>query len=227
MLRRFMALLAVFSLVLLIASPTQAIQKVAPSWGFLEVSGGFAKPVGSYNGTAFGDFTYDGHLIDVDGSDLYDGGYFLKVALGTLHRGHFQGSVGFGFARNSVNNPIVVQAAGKVIEYSWTYGGGETLIEDLKTSQYDLDVNLNYLPLDLHELGWSPYFGLGLHGGVSSLSGRDVQSESEGNAGLSLNFGAEIRLFSDKAARSFATLASVNSWDFAVTGDRPNSIERA
>ena len=225
MLRRLAAFGAVLAFVGISASPTHAIQRVAQSWGFLEVSGGFAKPLGSYNGTAFGDFTYNGRLLDIDGDDLYDGGVFFKVALGALHQGRFQGSVGFGFARNNVNNPVVAQVGDNIVQYSWTYGGTSALIQDMKLSQYDLDVNLNFLPLDLHRMGWSPYVGLGFHAGYSTLSGRDVQSESEGNIGLGLNFGAEIRLFEDKGKRSFVTLASVNSWDFAVSGDRPKYLQ--
>jgi len=225
MLRRFVALWVVLALVLVAAPASQAIQKVAPSWGILEVSGGFAKPVGSYDGTAFGDFTYNGQLFDVPAEDLYDGGFFLKVALGVFERGHLQGTVGFGFASNNVKNPVTVRTGDEVIEYSWTYGIGGSLVRDLKIRQYDLDLNLNYLPLDLNQTGWSPYVGVALHAGVSSLSGRDVQSENETNAAVGLNFGAEIRLFSDKAARSFVTLASVNSWDFVGTGERPRNLQ--
>lgn len=222
MIRRTAAFLATSALVFFTATPTRAIQKVAPTWGFVEFSGGLAKPVGSYSGVIWHDFIDEsGHSFDAGGDELFDGGYFFRVAVGGLHRGKLQGSLGFSFSENQVNNPFVT---GDGYTNSWTYGGGPTLVADIKQSQYDLDVNLNYLPIDLHQQPFSPYVGLGLHGGLTSLKARDIDAEWQGSAAISLNFGAELKVYQD-GNKSFVTLASINNWNFAATGERAKYLQ--
>ncbi|RKX24356.1 MAG: hypothetical protein DRP45_08385 [Candidatus Zixiibacteriota bacterium] len=204
-------------LVILTAIPSAwAIQRTAPRLNVVSFSGGYAGPVGTYDGTVALDFDFDGTLVDFDAKNVYENGVRLAISYGAVKRGHWLGTLGFEYTRHNYKNPLVQRHSNHLYEI--------TFLEDPAFSQYDLELSLGYLFNDLNYTVWSPLFGFRLTAGMSGISAERVESEYQSSLSLGLDFGADIKIWTAPDKRSFVTLSSVNSWDFAASNDRPRYL---
>ncbi len=201
--RQFKGIAVLFVLVLAAGSSTFAIQRVAPKWSFTEGYGGSASPLGSYDNIAGvpieGGFEYDAE-------DAYDPSYYIGFNYGQLRNGHLLMSVGFRYTKVNVDD-----------DREFTFGRP-------KVAMYDLEMNLNWNFMDLKYSPWTPYFGLGFHGGFVRQNYRDFADEYETTMDLGLNFGADVKVWTSSDSRAFVTLSSINSWTFVASEERPRSL---
>jgi hypothetical protein len=206
---------AAIALLLAFAS-AQAIERVAPSFYMVEGYGGYAKPLGSYTGTAVSDFAYEGHELKAKAGDIYDDGFGFGVTYGKLYRGRWLGSTGIRYARHSAKDVFTVEDETYVGTISWA--------ETPTYSQWDVDFNFNYQFLDWQRGPVSPYLGIGIHPGITAATFRAYESKYEFNAALGVNFGADFKIWTDPSNRAFVTISSINSWDFVSSGTRPRHL---
>lgn len=199
-------------------SSSYAIQRVAPKLGVLEFRGGYAMPLGDYNGIPGLDFVFDDtELVSFDADNVFNEGFALGISYGQIAGGHWLMSIGLDYARNKIKNPIL-QDIGN-FQYSMAF------LDDQTYQQYDLSLRGAYLFNNLAHTFWSPFFGLGASAGLSSTSSPGYQTESEFDFGLSLDFGLDYKLWKAAGNRSFVTLSSINSWNFVATGDRISYLQ--
>jgi len=95
------------------------------------------------------------------------------------------------------------------------------LPDDLKLRQYDFDFNFNYLFNDLNVKVWTPYVGVGVLAGITSLSMKNFDSESEIEMALNLNYGLDLKIWKQAQNRGFLAVSSSNSFNLLATDDRP------
>ena len=88
-------------------------------------------------------------------------------------------------------------------------------------NQYDLEFNVNFHLTPVSRSVLSPYVGMGFRGGLTAMTAEGVESENEANVALAGNFGLEVKLWESAKKRSFVSVASINSYEFVVSGDRP------
>ena len=196
--------------VLLAGTSAQGITKVARSLNMIEFNGGYAKPWGDYDGTVGIDFLINGRPVDVSHSDFLDETYYLGASYGTLRRGHLMYQVGFRFTENSMKDTIYLPLDSMLL-----------LHPDLKLRSYDLDLNCNYHFNDLNVKAWTPYVGLGVLAGITSLSMKGYDSENEIEMALNLNLGFDLKLWSQAHNRGFLAVSSANSLNLLATDDKP------
>ena len=98
--------------------------------------------------------------------------------------------------------------------------GAETELVHL----YDFDFNLNYLFANITEFPLAPYAGVGFTGGLTAATAKGYDSESRIEVLARVNFGLEFKFWQSASKRSFLTVASVNSYDFVASGDRPRHL---
>ena len=55
-------------------------------------------------------------------------------------------------------------------------------------------------------------------------SGVDYADENELKFTVSVNFGADIKVWTAPSGRSYVALSSVNSWDLLASGQRPRYL---
>jgi len=184
-----------------------AIQPVAPKWSVVEGYGGSASPVGTYDNIAGIPF-YDelGRPIEVDAEEVFDPGYYFGFNYGQLRNGHLLMSLGFRYSKVNLDDNLVFT------------------VERPKVSIYDLELNLNWQFINLQHSPWTPYFGLGFHGGFVRQDYRDFTDEYETAMDLGLNFGADVKIWTSSDSRSFVTLSSINSWSYTASEERPRSL---
>lgn len=205
------------TMVFLVGTSALAINKVAPKYSMVEFFGGYAEPLGNYEGTMVtGDFTYMGQVYEAKAGSIYEPGFTLGVTYGKLVNGRWLASAGLRYTRNKFDDPILVPAGPVTISYDPPTA--TTL------SQWDLDINLNYQFFDLKKVSASPYVGLGLHPGFSVVQADGYQNENEFNFAGGVNFGADIKIWEGYGKRSFVTLSTINSWNFFSTNDRPREL---
>lgn len=201
--------------ILAVASQAFAITRVARSQNWIEAYAGGGTPTGQYNGLpglAEGDFIINNALVDVDGGDVYDNSFHFGLAYGRTQGKHFSMSFGFRFTNHSLQDTIPLTTDTVLL-----------VPDDLTLRQYDLELDVYYYPLDLNRSYVNPYVGLGVKGGITSADIKGFDSENDLTGGLCLNFGLEVTLWRDPGRASVA-LASVNSWDFLASGDRPRYL---
>ena len=209
MLRHFKGMTVVLILLLTAGSSTQAIQRVSPRWSLVEGYGGYSSPLGTYNnagGVPFLDG--DGRRVEIDAEEIYDPGYYFGFNYGQLRNRHLAMTIGFRYTKINLDDQLKPLFT----------------VEAPKLSMYDLEINLNWLFMDLHYNQWSPYFGLGFHGGLVRQNYYDFADEYNTTFDLGFNFGAEVKIWSDSGNRSFVTLASVNSWTFTASEERMRGL---
>jgi len=92
---------------------------------------------------------------------------------------------------------------------------------DLTLRQYDFDFNFNYLLNDLNVKAWTPFIGVGVLAGITSLSSPLFDSENEIEMALNLNYGLDLKIWKQAHNRGFLALSSSNSVNLLATDDRP------
>lgn len=215
-----LCLLLIFAL----GSTSQAITRVARKLYVIDLFSGYGSPVGNYSAIPGDDFYYDGAIHEFPADQVYDGSFHIGIDYGQLWANHLLTQVGFRYVHHNLKDTI--GNARDAFYYN----------TKPKLNQYDLDLNFNYLVTNIYETFGSPYVGLGLHGGITNVSTEGIvvsgeegdivtsSSQNELTFAMSLNFGAEFKVFTAPSGKSFVTLASVNSWDFVSTNDRPKYL---
>jgi hypothetical protein len=194
-----------------------AITKVAKRLNSISFFGGFASPIGTYDGIPGNPFYVDGHVLEAEAKDLFDNAFYLGADYGQLVGGHYYLSVGFRYTGHGLTADTLADTVGQdILMISFRDG--------VNLRQYDLDICFHYLLNDLDKAGWSPYAGLAIHPGLTTASARGFDTETELTFGMSLDFGAELKLFESSYGSSFWTLASTNNWNFLGTNDRPRYL---
>ncbi len=201
-----------------VAGQSYAIQRVAPRIAVLEFRGGYAMPLGSYDGIVGVPFEFDpGEIVHFDAERVYRDGLHLGISLGRLSGNHWQRSVGFDYARSRIENPIEQEIGIYIYTISFP--------EDLTYQQYDLTLRQAYLFNNLTQTAWNPYFGLSATAGLAVVTAPGFETESQLTFALGLDFGLDFKVWQAADNRSFVTLSSINSWDFLATGERVSYLQ--
>ena len=225
--------LLVVLLVCVIAGTTNAgLVKVPKRYNVIDFIGGYSLPVGKYDGLAgFVDFENQaGRPVDIDADRLYDPSYHFGFNYGQIRNNHILFSVGFRFthidhislAAATVEDLAPDMEPGDAL----TISGYQMFFEPKKPSvnMYDLDFNLNYLFSNVTEFPVAPYAGVGVTGGLTAATAKGYDSESRIEVLARVNFGLEFKFWQAASKRSFLTVASINSYDFVASGDRPRHL---
>ncbi|MEK7774716.1 MAG: hypothetical protein AAB305_02380 [Candidatus Zixiibacteriota bacterium] len=204
--------LLVFLVSLLSETSTAGIERTAKRWYMIDIYGGTSMAHGEYEGLAGDPILQDTNFVAQEDS-LYEDAFHLGISYAVL-RSNFLMGVGFRFTD---------------IKYKDTIYGGEVdviLFPSLNANmtQWDFDIYLHYYPVDLSKQSISPYFGFGIQPGLTSITARGHKSTNVATFALSLDFGGDVKIFSGEGGRSFVTLASVNSYQFVGTNDRPKYL---
>ncbi|UCE25732.1 MAG: hypothetical protein JSU74_06730 [Candidatus Zixiibacteriota bacterium] len=189
--------------------------KVARILNMLEFHGGYGQPVGSYDriyGIPFLDS--QNNLVDLDADAVYDPGYYFGFSYGQLRARHFMFSLGFRWTHVNTLDTFWIEP-----DWGWTYS-----FETPTFNQYDLDFNLNYYFFSPERTIVSPFAGLGIHAGVTSISGDTYETENETALAMGLNFGVDLNIWRSGGGRSFFALSSVNEWVIAAAAERPKYV---
>ncbi len=204
----------IFSLVLLSTiQETFAVSKVARSINFVDFFVGSSRPVGNRDGLPDFDFLINNRSVKVNSDDIYDNTFNLGFSYGQLRGSHLLWSAGFRYTDHKVVDTIpLTDTFGLELLYNPTY------------RQFDIDFNFNYYLTDLAKASLSPYGGLGVRAGILTISDDVNTNDYSANLGLSLNFGADLKIWNAADTRSFVTLSSVNSYDFYGSSDRPKYL---
>ncbi len=197
------------ALALLPIENVSAITRVAKTVRFLEYYAGVSTPVGSRNG-----FPGDGIAFPtskkVNSSDIYDNSFHFGISYGQIHRSNLLGLIGFRFTKHEFLDTIKISDTLSLI-----------LTGDPTLSQFDLDFSINYLLLDFYNSSFVPYVGVGIQAGILVISEKGFESRRETTLGLSLNFGADLKLSSAKNGTPMWTLASINSYNLYGFNEKP------
>jgi hypothetical protein len=185
-----------------------ALVRVPKRYNYLTFFGGYSSPIGEYDGVGDLDFSRFGTDVSVDGSDAYDATYHFGFNYGQLRNNHI--AFGIGFRYTDVPHSIHELEVDIV------------LIEDVIIRQYDLDLDLNYFPLDLTKEVFSPYVGVGINAGITHLGGDRLESRYYTDIAASVNGGMEFVV--GRFTNGFVTLASINSYTFWNSQNRPKYI---
>lgn len=206
--------IVLFSMVGLLLTQTltqAALVKVARRYNVVDAIGGYAHPLGSYDGLGIIDFTNGaGQRKDLSAAEVFDPTFSLGIRYGQLRNNHMLMNFGFRYSRINEADSFVVD------DYVYRF-----VPDNPDVHQFDVEFNFNYLLTNIHEIFVAPYVGLGLRAGFTTFSGKGVESESRVNIGSAINFGAEVRVWSSAKQRDFVTVASVNSFDFWGSANRP------
>lgn len=194
-----------------IAAPADgSMVRVARRYTFVDFYGGYSSPVGDYGGIGVIDFRNSrDQQVDLPADEVYDPTFHIGFNYGQLRNNHMQMAVGFRYTK--VNQHDSFLAEDQVLAFA---------PEKPSVNQFDLEFDFNYLLTNITETWAAPYAGVGVRGGLTSFSADGVETESEINLGVSINFGAEVKLWQDPG-RGFVTFASVNSYDFWASGEKP------
>ncbi|MCP4684047.1 MAG: hypothetical protein GY867_01240 [bacterium] len=205
--RQFKGIAVFLILVLTVGSSAFGIQRRAARWSVVEGYGGAASPLGTYDNIAGIPFVDQlDQPIEVDAEDVYDPGYYFGFNIGQMRNGHLLMNLGFRYTKANLDD------------------GLEFSVDRPKIGLYDLELNLNWNFIDLQYSPWTPYVGLGFHGGLVRQNYRDFADEYETTMDLGLNFGADVKVWTSSDSRSFVTLSSTNSWTFLASDERPRSL---
>ncbi len=200
------------ALVAVAASQSAAVSRVTRHLNVIEFFGGYSTPHGSYDHIGVIDFVDQNNFpTEVDGSTLYDGSFHLGIGFGQLWANHFLPSVKFQFTH--IEPSRYTQSI-----YLDQYGVNP------KFNQWDARFALDYQFADLNNSMFTPYVGASFAAGVTSLHGLGFDSHNETDVALSLDFGAEFRIWDAPNGRSFVTFASANSYDLVSSGYRPRML---
>lgn len=211
-----------------VPSTQGGIAKVAKRWNMIDFYAGGSMITGEYEGLGsddWDDIFFSPYSADVDGNDLYNTTFHLGFDYGQLRNNHMFFSIGFRYTKVEIEDSVVV-------DFPDAIGIVYFRENDFNINLFDLDFNLNYYPLNVNRHYLLPYLGVGFKGGfmVFDNEGRDpetgyeYESESEIKFTLSLNFGADLKIWSSPSGRSFVTLSSINSWDIVASDNRPKYL---
>ncbi len=213
MFRKCIVSVVILVAVLVCVAPAQAIERTVIRYNTLCVYGGLSQPIGTNNGTVFYNFSDgSGRQFNVDSKDLYEEGFHLGSNYGKIVGGHWMVTLGFRYTSHEVKDPIVGDGIAVSLPERPTY------------RQYDVDLNLDYYFMNLRYSTFSPYFGLGIHPGVQADHFKAFKDEYDATFALGLNFGAEVKIYTDRKNGPYLTLASINNWNFLATSDRPRHL---
>lgn len=204
-------LLILVGLIIIAAGTLEAgIVKVAKRYNVVDFYGGFSSPVGSYDGIGILDF-YDetGRLRELDAGDVYDQSFHLGFSYGQVRNDRIY--VGVGFRYTSISQMDEFTVGNQILSISPT--------PDF--NQYDVGFDVNYHLTPVTRAVLSPYVGVGFRGGFTAMTSEGVEAEYEADLALAGNFGLEVKLWESAKKRSFITVASINSYELTVSGDRP------
>ncbi len=203
--RRLLVTLIVITAIIAISTihSEAAIKRVASRYNMLNFYGGYAIPHGEYDESGLVFFIPN----KIDGDSLYDASLYLGVDYGTIYDHHILYLIGFRFTEHNVKDWIFDEIG---FEYN--------------LRQYDIELNANYLFLDLVESPWSPYVGAGVQGGFTTYSVRGFDNDSKLKVAFSLNFGFDLKLMQTSKNKSFVTLASMNNYNLLGTDNRPQYL---
>ncbi|MEW6412230.1 MAG: hypothetical protein AB1483_07130 [Candidatus Zixiibacteriota bacterium] len=220
MIRKVLAITMATAAICFAASSTSeaAITKVAKRLNVLEFYGGYAHPVGSYDGIDIIDFLdSQDRLVELDADQVYDPGFYFGFNYGQLRSNHILVSLGFRWTH--INTLDTFYTDPLVPNYGWAF-----VPETPTFNLYDLDLNVNYFFLDPSVSVVAPYVGLGAHAGILSVSGDLIETENDLKFAMGLNFGADFTFWKAPGGRSMMALSSVNEWVVAGSIDRPKYL---
>lgn len=206
-----LAVLVTISLAILCSVSDAGMKRVAKRYYAVSLFGGYSKPVGQVNGIG-------GHVFhkDLDTDFLYNPSYHIGFSYETLRKGHLQYGIGFRYTKN---NDVEYDTI--FIDQTRYYYEGDV---EPSFNQYDIQFDLNYLPMKIAEASVTPYFGIGCLAGVQIMTARGYTNEGHVNLAFSANFGGEVKIYTGARGRDFVTLASINSYQFWASGDRPRQF---
>lgn len=207
-------LIVAILLAIVMSVPAGAVVKVTRSLNVFELYGSFAKPLGTYDGVPGDDF---GAEWEFDADSAYDAAFMIGMSYGRLTAYNVYGTVGFRYTAHALRDTL----RNEIGHITWPL---DAFVDFPDVKQFDLTLDLNYVPFDLFHSGWSPHAGLGVRAGLTTIYFKGYDSQSELNVALAANFGAEVKLYNNKEKRTFVTLASVNSWEFMASGNRPHYL---
>ncbi|NOY89530.1 MAG: hypothetical protein GXO93_09140 [FCB group bacterium] len=199
-----------------IAMSSQAgIVRVAKHLNMIEFYGGYARPVGTYHRIDIIDFlNSQNRIVDLDADKVYDKTFYVGFSYGQLMYNHILYSIGFRYTEIKAKDTFWVEP-----NYGWSFTP-----EKPKFNQYDLDFNLNYFINNPSHSLVSPYFGLGFHGGITAVTGYQIETTTDVTLALGVNFGADFTLWKAPDKRSLVTLSSVNEYQFVASDKRPKYL---
>lgn len=201
------ALLALLLAGTVAVDATAAIKRVAARYNVLNFYGGYATPHGEYGQVGFITFVDElDRPVEEDADQLFDGTYYFGVDYGTLYSRYALVLIGFRYTEHNVQDYL------------------REAFEEFDYRQYDVELNLNFYPLDMRSSFASPYAGAGVQAGLLSTSVPGYDDESEIKVAFSLNFGADLKIFESPSGRSFVTLSSMNNYNLFASEDRPKYL---
>ncbi|RKX29666.1 MAG: hypothetical protein DRP47_01100 [Candidatus Zixiibacteriota bacterium] len=206
MLRFLLNCLITAMFLMAIVPQTEArISKVERRYNLINVYGGYATPHGEYDNVGLIEFVdqYGNAVINIPGDSLFDPTWFVGFDYGTLYNRHILCMIGFRYTEHNVQDWLI-SSVGK-----------------FNYRQYDIELNANYMLLDLTKNIISPYAGAGVQAGFTSYSEEGFDDDSQIKLACSINFGADLKIYQNKKGRSFVTISSMNNYNFWGTEDRP------
>ncbi len=207
MFRLKLLVMTVTALACLMVSPADArITRVAAQYNLVNFYGGYATPHGEYDEVGLIRFVDElDRPVELDADSLFEETFFLGLDYGTLYRKHFLFLIGFRYTQHSVKEWL-----------ERSYG------EEIGFHQYDIELNANYMFVDLANTPISPNIGAGVQAGFTSFAPKGFDNESEINLALSVNAGLDLKVY--EGPRSFVTLASMNDFNLLASDDRPKYL---
>jgi hypothetical protein len=180
-----------------------ALVRVPKRYNYLTFFGGYSSPIGEYDGVGDTDFRdpFD-RDISLDADDIYEPTFHFGFNYGQLRNSHIAFNVGFRYTK--VKHKL------------------EFNVRDVKINQYDVDLELNYLLLNLNREVFSPYVGVGVNAGITSIGADGYENQNHTDIAASVNGGMEFVV--GRFTNGFVTLASINSYTFWNSQNRPKYI---
>ncbi|MBU8932706.1 MAG: hypothetical protein KOO62_01745 [candidate division Zixibacteria bacterium] len=209
--RFILAGMLVLILLLTVAPQTEGgIAKSPRKYNMLNFYGGYAEPHGEYDWVGLIDVgiqNSQGEILDnVDAESVFDPTWYVGFDYGTLYNRHMLIMIGFRFTEHNAQDWIREQVA------RFTY------------RQYDIEFNANYMLFDLSRKIASPYVGAGVQAGFTSYAEEGYDDDSQLKVAVSLNFGADLKIYQAPQSRSFVTISSMNNYNLWGSKDRPQYL---
>lgn len=200
-------------MLLLLAGSAEGVSRVAKRLNVIKSYGAYTSLIGNYSALLSIEFNDAAGPVNVDASNIFDPSSSFGFAFGQIRNEHVQVMVGFRYTNLNVEDTILVSPSLALI-----------LVGNPSFRQYDLSFDFNYLFSSVDQSMLVPYVGAGLRSGLTALTARGYQSEYDANIALSLNFGADLRIWKAEGGRSLLTVASANSIDYWGSGNRPRQM---
>lgn len=182
-----------------------ALTKVAPDMNYLTVYAGTSMPVGTYTAIPSDPFIFGANRYKFEGNDIYNDAFYLGFDYGKLVSNSISFSVGFRYVNHQLKDDFFDPPP-------------------IKLNQYDLGVELQYRLNDIRKVKFTPYVGVSLSTGFTTLDWGGVENENRITVAMGAEFGAEFKIKENQANKNFITLVSTNSYIFTASGDRPKYL---